>query len=138
MSTNSTITVRTAENERQMIYCHWDGYPTNNGAILLLHFNTHEKAIELVKHGDLSALRPRISPEPNESHSFDKPLEDVCIYYGRDRGETNVNPITLSNSDSLKSHLREYNYYFDGENWYVTNGTGKGKKLLTKKMCELD
>ncbi len=25
------------------IYCHWDGYPSNNGKILLEHYNSQEK-----------------------------------------------------------------------------------------------
>jgi hypothetical protein len=139
MSTNSTITVRTADNERKMIYCHWDGYPSNNGAILLEHYNDHEKAKKLVEGGDLSALRPRISPNKDELHNFQKPLEDVCIYYGRDRGETGVEPLKLSNAESiLKSQTREYNYYFDGKKWFLSVKNRAGKIELTKQICELE
>lgn len=129
MSTNSTITVRTADNERKTIYCHWDGYPSNNGAILLMYYNELNKAIALVNGGDLSALRPRIAPNKNEVHSFSNSVEDVCVYYGRDRGETGVEAKVLTNGQSIDK--QEYNYYFDGEKWFVNN------KVLTRKMCEL-
>ena len=138
MSTNSTITVRTADNERKSIYCHWDGYPSNNGAILLEHYNTLDKVKELVELGDLSALREKMYPNLNKPHDFYTSQDDVCIYYGRDRGEGDTKPLILSNSESLlKPQQREYNYYFDGEKWFLSVKGRKGKVELTRKMCSL-
>ncbi len=33
MSTRSSISIKTSKNDGKTIYCHWDGYPSNNGAI---------------------------------------------------------------------------------------------------------
>ena len=78
------------------VYCHWDGYLEHNGRILQEYYNS-SKANHLVALGDLSSLRPEIG----EAHAFsyhDLPsdqieafkaaTEDMCTYYGRDRGET--------------------------------------------------
>ena len=133
MSTNSTITVRTANNERKSIYCHWDGYPSYNGKILLEHYNTLAKAKALVKLGWLSILNENIAQPKGEVHTFDKPFDNVNIYYGRDRGDENCEAITVKNCESMEDKgidRQEYNYYFDGKKWYL-----KGK-VLTLAMCE--
>ena len=100
MSTNSTITVRVSETQRLSIYCHWDGYPTGVGAILKEHYNNTDKLKELMALGDLSSLGETL---------------EESVFYGRDRGETNISVIKLSNAESVDK--QDYNYYFDGENW---------------------
>jgi len=130
MSTNSTITVRTAENERKSIYCHWDGYPSYNGRLLLEHYNTLAKAKALVKLGWLSVLNENIVQPKGEVHTFEKPYKNVNIYYGRDRGEEDVECQTLKNSDSIDK--QEYNYLFKNGKWFV-NG-----EVLTPEICDED
>jgi len=56
MSTRSVIAIRNTSGDYDVIYCHWDGYPENNGRILHNHYNTLEKAQELIALGDLSSL----------------------------------------------------------------------------------
>jgi len=73
------------------IYCHWDGYPENNGKILQNHFQDEEKIEKLMQLGDLSSLAPEIGDEP---HDFNTPPEGICNFYGRDRQETGVGPKT--------------------------------------------
>jgi hypothetical protein len=78
------------------VYCHWDGYLEHNGAILQEHYNS-AKANNLVALGDLSSLRPEIG-EQHAFSQFDLPAdkveafkattENMCTFYGRDRGET--------------------------------------------------
>jgi len=139
MSTNSTITVRTANNERKMIYCHFDGYPNHNGAILLEHYNTVDKAKELVELGDLSILGHNIHPDPNKEHSFHNAQKNVCVYYARDRNESNCKAKVLSNGEPLfESQKRLYNYFFDGEKWFLNvKGRGNNKMILTREICGL-
>ena len=128
MATRSRITVRKDKDTRISIYCHWDGYPSNNGALLLEHYNTKAKALKLLKHGDLSFLAPKVNPTKGVTHNFETNEEGVCVYYSRDRGDTQYcNTITLSNGESIDGE--EYHYYFDGKKW-TCNG-----ELLTDKMC---
>lgn len=119
MATRSTITVRINDKERLSIYCHWDGYPEHHLPILTEHYNTLEKAKELVSHGDLSQLEKKVNPE-TEFHSFNNPEKDVCIYYGRDRGEEGTEPVLLTNIESILEE--EFNYYFDGNTWKYNGG----------------
>src|SRR5690554_3636984 len=98
MATRSTITVRTGENERKEIYCHWDGYPEHNGVLLLEHYNTQEKAEKLIELGNLSSLGEFLEPK-SKTHTFNNPEENVCVAYGRDRGENNTEAIIKTNSE---------------------------------------
>lgn len=137
MSTRSTITVRTGKNERKSIYCHNDGYPSGVGAMLLEHYNYQKKNEMLVSFGDMSSLKKFVCPF-TENHSFGAAEEDVCVFYGRDRGETNVEATVLKNSDIVEG--QEWNYYFDGKEWFVSSGDYRKsmpeREKLTKEICE--
>lgn len=149
MATRSTITVRTGENERKSVYCHWDGYPSYNGLMLFQHYNDLEKAKELVELGDISTLKKnihqsdktsdwkvmvwknaeRVEEYTSKRHSFDNQHIDVTVFYGRDRGETGVECAVLRNVD--KVNKQDYNYYFDGKEWFV------GKRKLKDELIRL-
>lgn len=61
MSTRSVIAIRNTANDYDVIYAHWDGYPEHNGVLLRDHYNTLEKARELIALGDLSVLGETIA-----------------------------------------------------------------------------
>ena len=78
------------------VYCHWDGYLEHNGAILQEHYDS-AKANNLVALGNLSSLRPEIGEQhafskfelpAEERDAFELATENMCTFYGRDRGET--------------------------------------------------
>lgn len=125
MSTRSYIAIKTKEGNYKGIYCHWDGYPTNNGALLVDHYNDYDKATELISLGSLSSLREKISPNPNQEHTFEKPQEDVCIYYGRDRGEKNQEFNVFNSKEELIDYFKggwcEYIYIYENNKWVVAN-----------------
>ena len=81
MGTRSRIGVMHGDNCKS-VYCHWDGYPEHNGAILQAHYDS-AKANNLVALGDLSSLAASIG----EKHSFD----DRAACEG-DRGRAWVDP----------------------------------------------
>ena len=43
MSTRSHIGIWNEDGSLDVIYCHWDGYPSYNGAVLLHHYQDPEK-----------------------------------------------------------------------------------------------
>jgi hypothetical protein len=97
MGTRSRIAVMHGPIAKS-IYCHWDGYLEHNGAILLEHYDS-SKANQLVALGDMSALRPEIGEkhafsqfelEGMDREEFVRTTENMCTFYGRDRGETGV------------------------------------------------
>ena len=122
MSTRSSIAVKHGPWIKS-IYCHWDGYPEHNGRILLEHY-TSSKANNLVALGNLSSLQPRIDPNPDEEHSYASPVDDVCVFYARDRGEEDQEWSSHDSESDWIMHMRhcEYFYLMDDGVWYVSQG----------------
>jgi hypothetical protein len=85
MSTNSIITVECTDGKFRQIYVHWDG--DSHLDILKNHYNTQENAEILISLGDLSVLAERPSPKMGENHTFDNPIQGICVAYHRDREE---------------------------------------------------
>lgn len=56
MSTRSRIGLQLSDGSILSSYCHFDGYPEFNGVKLVEHFNSYEKASELIDLGDISSL----------------------------------------------------------------------------------
>ncbi len=56
MSTHSAIIIKTGPKEYKGIYCHFDGYLSGVGLILLTHYKTKTKVLELLELGDLHSL----------------------------------------------------------------------------------
>jgi len=118
MATRSTIALEFADGTVGQIYCHWDGYISNNGRILFESYQNPFKVRDLIDLGDLSVLHDNIG----EKHDFDTRYEDGCTFYGRDRGETGTEArYFVDFQDYLAHHqYEEYEYILrkDGR-WYV-------------------
>ena len=132
MATRSTISIK--ENGKiRSIYCHWDGYPTNNGRILFNHYTTADKVNELINLGQVSILKENVNPDPKGSHSFDNRQENVVVAYHRDRGE----PLVIEEYTNPKEIIgEEFDYLFIDGVWKVRSE--KNFITLTKKMCGLE
>lgn len=109
------------------VYCHSDGYVDGVGEILRTNYKNIEKVKELIALGDLSVLSEKINPDPNKPHSFDGRFdgtgvqEDVCIAYGRDRGETGVGSKICFDFEYGKKGNQfgvDFIYFFEDKNWY--------------------
>lgn len=126
MATRSTIALEFADGTVGQIYCHWDGYLEHNGKILFENYTDPFKLRQLIDLGDLSSLGKDIMPEPYREHTFDKPQEDVCVFYGRDRGEDGVGARYFKSfADYEQNHqYEEYEYILrqvDGKAvWFVS------------------
>lgn len=129
MSTRSLIGLL-SENKKDIkyIYCHFDGYLEGVGNTLATFYKDIEKVKKLIALGDLSILEEKVDPDPNYPHSFDGRYdgsggcqEDVCLAYGRDRGETGVEAkiTTIDEYENLaKGCWVEYIYlYVPGKGW---------------------
>lgn len=62
MGTHSIIAKQIGEDKYLTIFCHYNGYPDDNGATLLKHYNTPERVDALFALGDLEILREKQSP----------------------------------------------------------------------------
>ena len=116
MATRSII-AKLDETGVQAIYCHNDGYLSNNGKILDQHYADEDKVNELLAGGDISSLKDTI--------------EDT-IFYMRDRGEIYKEATNLHNEKVLIKFAfeecdAEVVYMFAYGSWYVydnANGIG--------------
>jgi len=120
MATRSNIAYRTPEGKIRSVYCHWDGYPAHNGEMLVRHYQQAGKIAQLVELGSLSSLQPNVFPV-GEGHSFDNAQDDVCVFYGRDRGETGVETREYDDIPSWIEDMEEYAYLWNGKEWLVND-----------------
>ena len=135
MSTRSYICIENEDKSITGIYCHSDGYLTYNGAMLLDHYSDREKVKELISLGDLSTLLPKLHPDKDKPHSFDydNRQDDVCVFYGRDRGENGVQATTVELEKLDKDIFIEYVYVLGLDNkWrYFEGGSFKETGLMS-------
>jgi hypothetical protein len=123
MAIRSRIGIVNNDGSIESIYCHFDGYISNNGRLLAAHYTTEEKVRELIDLGDLSSLGAEIG----EQHDFENPgSRDWCRAYRRDRAETGCLPQHSKTTEDFLAIGEEYNYLFSpgiGE-WVVNYGEG--------------
>jgi hypothetical protein len=130
MATRSTIALEFADGTVQQVYCHWDGYIENNGAILFKHYADPFKTRDLIDQGDISSLGEVVG----EKHDFSRldtemPADEyerlyghMTTFYGRDRGEQGTGAKKFKDFEDYKENFchEEFAYILrkDG-NWYV-------------------
>jgi hypothetical protein len=123
MATRSTIALEFADDTVGQVYCHWDGYLSHNGKILLENYSDPFKLRSLIDLGDLSVLAAEIGTK----HDFETQIKGTCTFYGRDRDESDTQARYFDNfEDYAANHqTEEYEYILrkDGE-WYVDQGNG--------------
>jgi len=147
MATRSTIALEFADGTVQQVYCHWDGYLSNNGKILLENYSNPFKLRELIDLGDLSSLRPEIGTKhlfsslelPKEDReAYEATVENMCTFYGRDRGEQGTGAKSFKDfADYAENFIHEEYAYIlrQNGNWYVKQYSN-GFELLTADMVE--
>lgn len=113
MATRSTIWLKT-ENSYKGVYCHWDGYLSNNGRLLLTNYNSLDKVKELISFGSISSLGEDI---------------EKCEFYHRDREEDFEN-YEVSSLEEMGKFLEGYNYLFQDNKWYVLNDSEDSEELI--------
>ena len=118
MATRSTIAIQREDGTVAQIYCHWDGYLSNNGQILLKHYQDPAKIEQLIALGDLSSLAPEIGTK----HDFDNAPRGECNFYGRDRGEEDTEARVFKDFKDYRENCQteEYDYVFRNGTWYVS------------------
>ena len=57
----------------------------------------------------------------NPIENFENSIESICLFYGRDRGETDVDAVPHKNEDAWKDYRKpswcEYGYLWNGTTW---------------------
>ena len=119
MGTRSAIGYKTPNGTIRAKYSHYDGYPAYTGAMLEEHYQQARKIAQLVELGDQSFLDVEIFPKGE--HSFESPEQGCTIFYGRDRGESDVDAREFDNFADFVDYYDacgcEYFYVWDGHSW---------------------
>ena len=134
MATRSLIGRQYQDGSIDYIYCHWDGYPSNNGVILREHYSDSAKVDQLLALGDLSSLAEEIG-EQQDFDDRESQQDNWCLAYGRDRGEKNVAAKHASSLDVLFANASfiDYVYVFNNGEWKCYNAYGKDEVVIPKK-----
>lgn len=87
MSTRCYIGIKNSDGSVDAIYCHYDGYFSYMGNMLMKNYKDEKKVRELIALGDVSSVSERLYPTEGSGHSFETPEKGVTVAYHRDRGE---------------------------------------------------
>lgn len=109
------IAKQTGDDQYLTIFCHYNGYPDDNGAILLKHYNTPKKVDALLALGDLETLHEKTEPSPQMPHAAGTPQPGVTVPMGRDMGLGDTAPVMMTFDELTGSPYAgiEYTYVFD-------------------------
>ena len=115
MGTRSRIGIQLKDDSILSVYCHWDGYPEFNGVKLVEHFNSYDKASELIDGGDISALWTNVGWN-NET------LDNLGPLYYSSRGEDLAPRLDSDLCEYLSPDgSEEYHYLFTNGQWVCYN-----------------
>lgn len=135
MSTRSAIVEKTETGYRG-IYCHYDGYLSHNGKILLDHYQDAATVSALIDLGDISSLGERVSSVRRSG------FESVTVAYGRDRGEERTEPVTGSTVNEVASQIGHdgyvYVFYPEKKEWKVQISYPYKRVLSLKKALDIN
>ena len=109
MATRGRIGVQLADGSILSIYSHWDNYPSFAGVKLVEHFNSYEKAAELIDGGDISCLWTN-SGWNNET------LPTTGPQYYSSRGDV-TEPRLDETLDEYLGNGEQYAYLFANGEW---------------------
>lgn len=148
--------MREQNGSLKSVICHWDGYLSHVGRMLLTYYNTDEKANALIALGYLDILEKYLYPLPASlkryfdlernpklisTHSYDSPQKDVTIAYHRDTNqEFEQNTYSsLKDFEQDKPFIELYSYLFKDGQWHVMSSEVKDDEwvVLTPEMVKL-
>jgi len=116
MATRSRIGIELKDGSVLSAYHHWDGYPSWLGRILNTHYNSREKASELIDGGDMSVCWTR-DRWCETSSKMDEAAEYGPQYYSQ-RGD-DCPPRLDKDVEEFFADGEEYSYIFRNDNWFA-------------------
>ena len=125
MSTHSSIGLVHFDGSVSLNFCHFDGYPSYNGRVLLEFYPTLDKVEKLVALGDLSSLKETVDKcEINRN----EPFFDCANY-------PDLNTVLdLAHIDQCI----EYMYLFVESigQWFLVTRNSRDLVFLTPSLCQ--
>jgi len=151
MATRSTISLEFADGTIGQVYCHWDGYLSHNGKMLMEYYSNPFILRDLIDLGDISSLRPSIGTKHPFSQfdngmsteEFNALYQDMTTFYGRDRGEDNTKVRYFKDYEHflVDGQEEEYDYILRNVNgkatWFVSDHGGDFQSLAGALIEEI-
>lgn len=119
MATRSRIGIELKDGSILSAYHHWDGYPQWLGRILTTHYNSKDKASELIDGGDMSSAWTNERWTGKELAPYVKEIKETEEYgpqYYSQRGEE-CPPRYDNGMEEFLSDSEEYSYIFTSAGW---------------------
>ena len=149
MATRSTIALEFADGTIGQVYSHWDGYLAHNGKILFENYSNPFILRDLIDLGSVSSLAETVGTKHPFSHydtelslvQFNNLYGNMTTFYGRDRGETNVEATYFKDYEHflVDGQQEEYDYILRNVNgvatWFVSDH-GSDFILLTEAFAK--
>ena len=119
MSTRARIGIELSDGSILSAYHHWDGYESWLGRILKTHYNSYEKAAELIDGGDMSLCWTN---ERWSNDLLDRHREEYGPNYYSYRGEDSPPRLDADLVEYLlPDNSEEYAYVFRNGEWVCYN-----------------
>ena len=119
MATRSRIGIELKDGSILSAYHHWDGYPQWLGRILNTHYNSSEKAADLIDGGDMSCAWTNerwTGKKIAEYVTENVEVEEYGPQYYSQRGE-NCPPRYDQTREEFLSDGEEFSYIFTSAGW---------------------
>jgi len=119
MSTRGRIGIELSDGSILSSYHHWDSYESWLGRILKTHYNSYEKAAELIDGGDMSSCWTN---ERWSNDLLDRHKEEYGPQYYSQRGEDSPPRLDSDLCEYLlPDNSEEYAYVFRNGEWVCYN-----------------
>jgi hypothetical protein len=118
MATRSTIAIENLDGTIHQVYCHWDGYLSNNGALLQKFYNTRELVEKLLSKGAISSLGEYVT---DDMVKFERDTDHNYTSFYIYRGEiTEIRHFKDFDDYETNHQYEEFEYLFTKDNiWSV-------------------
>ena len=118
MATRSRIGIQLSDGSILSVYHHWDGYPEWLGRILTTHYNSKDKASELIDGGDMSSAwtNERWSGVNEYGGQMKEETTEYAPQYYSQRGE-DCPPRLDAHWGDFINNGEEYGYIFKNGEW---------------------
>ena len=91
-----------------------------NARALHYFYHTQLRADRLVEHGDIYRLSA--FNKKTRKHTWDNPVDDQTIYYGRERGDENRGPRKFPDYQSARAATIRLVFTWRNSDWHYDDG----------------